>query len=310
MHPAGGDRERQTDGDVLVALAVVVQHVLEPVDAVGYLPQRFHRESLAVGIECREPRRIALAATLRDELGQALQAGAYRAQLRRDVAVRLAGVARRAGDAIEDRTIQRAATDQVDGLDDHPLLVEPRRHRHRAGRLGANIRVMGAVGDEGGELTADVQRRDEGDVRQVGAPEERIVEDHHVAGRPGQATDDVPHGKGHAAQVDRDVGRLRAQPAGRIEDRAREVEAVADVGREGRVAQHHAHLVADGLEPAREDVQLDGIHGRQLWHPTHRRDELAGLGAACLECRALLSVFLGFGPGQAPRAGTVRPDTP
>jgi hypothetical protein len=119
---------------------------------------------------------------------------------------------------------------------------------------------MGAVGHEGGQLAVDEQRRDQGHVGQVRPAEKRIVHDHHVPRGPLHTPDNLPHGIGHAAQVDRDVRGLSTQLAVGVEHRAGKVQAVLDVGRQGGTLQGGAHLIAHGGDAAGEDTEFDGVH--------------------------------------------------
>ncbi len=110
--------------------------------------------------------------------------------------------------------------------------------------------MMSTVGDKSEQLSVDKQRCDHGDVRQVSTAEEGIVNHHHVAVSPAQTTDDIAHGIGHTAEVNRNMRRLGTELAPGIEDRAGEIETVLDVGREGGAAQHRPHLLADRLDTA------------------------------------------------------------
>jgi len=143
--------------------------------------------------------------------------------------------------------------------DDPAFFMDRAGDGHGAGGVGADVRVMGAVDHKGKELTVGEERRDDGHVRQVGPPQEGVVEDHQVPFIPRYPGDHGGHREGHAAQVDGDVGRLGAEPAGTVEYGAGEIEPVADIGREGGVAQHRAHFVTDGLEPTGEQAEFYGI---------------------------------------------------
>ena len=67
------------------------------------------------------------------------------------------------------------------------------------------------------------------------------------------------HGRGHRAEVNRDVLRLHDHLAGGIEQRGRGVAALLDVRRVRRADQRGAHLLARSAQRARDDLQLDRI---------------------------------------------------
>ena len=100
------------------------------------------------------------------------------------------------------------------------------------------------------KLAVQEARSDHGNVGQMGASEERIVEQDGIAITPVESIHQVLHGVRHAAQMHRDVCRLRNQPAAAIENRAGEIQAVPDVGRERGTAQGCAHLLAQRLHTA------------------------------------------------------------
>ena len=100
---------------------------------------------------------------------------------------------------------------------------------------------------------------DQGHVRQVGPAQIRVVEHRHVAGRPVEGGHHLGHGEGHAPQVHRDVGGLGTKPSVGIEHSTGVVEAVPDIGGEGRVAQLETHFIAHGGQPAGKDAKVDGV---------------------------------------------------
>ena len=55
--------------------------------------------------------------------------------------------------------------------------------------------------------------------------------------------------------MNRDVRRVGHEPSLGIEHRAREVEAVANVGAHRRALEHHTHLLRDRLELVVEDLE-------------------------------------------------------
>ena len=59
--------------------------------------------------------------------------------------------------------------------------------------------------------------------------------------------------------MNRDVRRVGHEPSLGIEHRAREVEAVANVGAHRRALEHHTHLLRDRLELVVEDLEENGV---------------------------------------------------
>ena len=131
------------------------------------------------------------------------------------------------------------------------------------GRRAADVGVVGAVGREA-EQRAVVRerRRDDGDVRQVGAAAVGVVQDPCDA-----RLVPLPHhgldGGGHRAEVDGDVLGLHDHPAGGVEQRAGRVAALLDVGRVRRADEHGAHLLARRAQGAGDHAQGDRVdaHG-------------------------------------------------
>ena len=85
---------------------------------------------------------------------------------------------------------------------------------------------------------------------------EGIVDDDRVAGVPGGETvQDCGDACGHCAQVSRDVGRLRHHSPTTVEDGAREVQPLLDIGRIAGAPQGYAHLLRDTGEAVAIDLQ-------------------------------------------------------
>ena len=89
--------------------------------------------------------------------------------------------------------------------------------------------MMGTVSNKSQVTALAEQRRDEGDIGEMGAPEIGIVKNDHSAFLPVKAPDNVSHGVGHAPEVYGDMGSLGTELAGRIEDRTREIQAIFNV---------------------------------------------------------------------------------
>lgn len=88
-----------------------------------------------------------------------------------------------------------------------------------------------------------------------------IVGDVGVAGAQVVAVSraDVAHGVAHRAEVDGNVRRVRHEAPLRVEHRAAEVEAVADVRAARRLAQDVAHALRDGCDEVTHHLEAHGI---------------------------------------------------
>ena len=97
--------------------------------------------------------------------------------------------------------------------------------------------------------------RHEGDVVEVGAAGEGVVDDDLVAGPDAVAerVDGGAHRRRHRAEVHRDVLGLDEQLADGGEQRRRAVGPLLDVGAEGGAPQHRAHLLGHAGEPGQQD---------------------------------------------------------
>ena len=116
------------------------------------------------------------------------------------------------------------------------------RHVHRAGHVHRvpSVHPAGPVREDG---------RDDGDVGQVGAAGERVVEDPRDARRV-LLVEDRGDGRGHRAEVHGDVLGLHDHLAVGVEQRGGGVAALLDVGGVRRADQHHAHLLAGRAQRA------------------------------------------------------------
>ncbi len=124
---------------------------------------------------------------------------------------------------------------------------------------------MGTVGGERerAALSAEEDRSDQRQVRQMRAAGKRIVDRGDVAWAKLEPFDRGAHGKRSGAEMDRDMGGLRDQFAAAVEQRTREIVALLDVRREAGLAQHDAHLLGDRGEAV--------VHHRQRhWVELHR----------------------------------------
>ncbi len=169
-----------------------------------------------------------------------------------------------------------AAREQQGRRNHHPLFGQRARvRRYRAGAHAADLGMVGPAGNITEQLPGVVDRRHQGHVRQVRAAEGGVVGHHHVprTGRP--EGDQLPDAEPHGAEVDRNVGRIDHQPPGGIQQGAREVLALLDVGGDGGALQHLAHLARDAREAVAHQLELDrrrprtAVPGRGLRRRPH-----------------------------------------
>ena len=260
------DGDGDADGDGFVADAVVVQVVGEAVGAVGHPLQEPPGHPFGVGQQGLHVVGDFLNPVAGDDLLQADHPALVGSQLGSQVAGPLLRRAHVGQDQVHHPLVEPAPLGQLQGRDDEPFLVDLPGHGHRAGGHPPHVGVVGPVGGEAEEAQLsgllDEDGRDEGDVGQVGAPPEGVVEDHHVPRCEGDLLDGLGHREGHRAQVDGDVGGLGDHPALGVEEGAGKVPAFLDVGGVAGLAQHHPHLLGNGGEEVLEDFQADGVVGR------------------------------------------------
>ena len=114
--------------------------------------------------------------------------------------------------------------------------------------MRTDIGMVSPVGDEADQLTLFKHRGDQGHIGQVGPPQVGVVDDQHVARRPVSRPDQFLHGIRHAAEMHRDMRRLSAESAVRVEHGAGEIQPVLDVGGKRGLAQNRPHFLADGID--------------------------------------------------------------
>ncbi len=194
------------------------------------------------------------------------------------------------------RPARLAPARQVGGRDDHSFFGEAAcTGRHRAGPHAADLGVVSAAGDVaeqrgwrgGAGLGVAEDGRDHRHVRQMGTAETGMIGHHHVARLERQRRGGQPHADAERAEMHRDVRRVDHQLAGDVEQRAREVETLLDVRRDGGALQALAHLARDGREAVGEQLELDGGGGGAGPRSCRLRRRARRRGAASVPaCRA------------------------
>ena len=157
------------------------------------------------------------------------------------------------------------AEHELDRRDDESLLVELGAEGQRPRRHAADIGVVGAAGDEVGNVGPGEHRRDHRDVGQVGAAAVGVVEHDDIALlKRLEGVDGRLDRGGHTAQMHRDVGRLRHHARLRIEHGAAKVEPFLDVGAETGAFERLAHVLGDRGEQVLEDFEGNCVYGHGL----------------------------------------------
>ena len=212
-----------------IALAPL-EHVLGVDVAVGQL--RDARSGAPLGVVEHGAGRLAqpLDAEPLGERAQALGADAIGGELGAQVGAPLLGLAHLHDELLDRRVVERARRD-------HDALLGQRAAvgGHRARHAPADVGVMGAAGGEAEQrpLVGGEHGRDHGDVGQVRAAAERIVEDPRDAWRVALAEHRGDRG-GHRAEVHRDVLGLHDHLPVGVEQAGRGVVSLLDVRRVAR----------------------------------------------------------------------------
>ena len=128
------------------------------------------------------------------------------------------------------------------------------RHRHGARRFTADVGMMRAVGDKADDDITNKDRRDNRDIRQMGATEVGVINHQHICRAPGSLADQISHGKRHTPEMHGDVRCLADQLAILTKERAGEIQPVFDIRRKSSPAQYDAHLITNGGNPAGEKL--------------------------------------------------------
>ena len=250
------------EADLHLDLAALVQRIGElairhHVDDAAHLLLRIVLDVAHVGVHHVEAELLDHAVDLADA---PVAGGDLRLEIG-DVVVRLArGVA--AGGQVRAQLVlqEHAGIHQLEVVEEDALLLHgPAVRRRGARRAPADIGVMAAARDEEQDLLPRLveDRRDDGDVRQVGAAVVGRVHHVDIAGLQGAAVllQHRAHRLAHRAQVNRDMRRIGDQIAVGVEHRAGEIEPLLDVHRIGGVLQRHAHLLGDRHEEVVEHLQ-------------------------------------------------------
>ncbi len=188
-----------------------LEHVGRAPVPVRQLGEPRPRAALRVVERLLEPGAERLQAEPLDQRLDALGAGAAGRELGAQVGLALARVAHAPGQLAQRLGVEPRGRD-------HDALVGKgaRVGGHAAGLGGADVGVVGAAGGEPDQLACVEERVDHGDVGQVGAARVRVVEDPGDAGLVA-LIEHRRHGRGHGAEVDRDVLGLHHHAAALVE---------------------------------------------------------------------------------------------
>ena len=120
--------------------------------------------------------------------------------------------------------------------------------------------MVGSIHHKAKQLLFDQQGGDHGDIRQMCSTHKGVINNHQISGMPLHTRDNLPHGEGHTAQMDRNVSSLSRQLTRCIKDSAGVVQTVSDIGRKCGSAQYSAHLITHRLYSAGKNCKLYRIH--------------------------------------------------
>ena len=268
-----GDGDRHPHAQRLGAGPVVVQEVLEGVDAVGDAGDRRADAGLAARDDLVHRRPHGLAAVALDELDQAQLPHPQGAALGTQIAehlLRRAGVGR---DDPEHALVLAVRLPHARGRDPQPFLeiVEDPLHALAAGAGAADVGVVDDVDCEADQRAVVEGRLRDEEVREVAGAEQRIVEEDRVPGPQGldrMRRQRVAHRCRHGAHVPRRVRPLGDHAALGVEDRHREVLALARLLGVRGLLHRRADLDGDRLQRAPDHAERDGVERRPRHHRT------------------------------------------
>src|SRR5215472_3794748 len=128
------------------------------------------------------------------------------------------------------------------------------------------MRAVGRVGKRTA-LLAEKNRHHEGEIGKMGAAGEGIVERGNVARVEFEVLDSGAYRQRRGPKMDWYVGGLGDQLTLRIEQGARKVVALLDVGRVAGLTEHHSHLFGNRGQPV---VHYRERYRIELHRPTSR----------------------------------------
>ena len=153
---------------------------------------------------------------------------------------------------------QHALVNQLDVVDLHALLLDRLgKRRHGAGCGAAHIGMVAARAHVKRGTAVQINRGDDGNVRQVGAAVVGVVQHKHIP-RLHAGGVVAHHGLdalAHGPQVHWHVRRVGDQVADGVEQRAAEIKPLLDIDRMRSVLQLQAHLLGDVHEQVVEHFQ-------------------------------------------------------
>ena len=263
---AAGDGDGNGNNDILGTGAIIIHEVAKTPNAVGYQCEFRPRQTLGITIKGLQRRAEGMVSAIINQSLQALHPDPVGAHLRLKITAELAlPAALKLHQALHHFCLVFALHDQMHRRQQHALFIDMPRQRHGARGIGANIGVVSAIDSKPPQPTPSEKWRDKGDVGQVRAAQERIVEHHHITGTPVQVLDNIGHRIGHTTQMHGYMRRLRAELSVLIEYRAGIIQPILDIGGKRRVLQHRAHFVTNRLQATGKHAQFNGID-RRLRH--------------------------------------------
>ena len=136
---------------------------------------------------------------------------------------------------------------------------------HRSRRDASHVGVVTTAGHKRHKPTFPEHRRDQREIRQVGAAVVGVVGHHSITG-PQRFTltalhrlEQRQHALPHRAEVHGDVRGVGNELAARVKQRAGEIQPLTDIHRCTGLLQSGAHLLSDRHEAMAEQLQADRI---------------------------------------------------
>ena len=157
----------------MIGQPIVVHVVHDLVDAVGNAGDGLAGQPLGVVQQRRHMLLRLIVAIALDDLSQSALADSSGGDLGGKVPFPLFRRARVSADELNDLPVQPSSPNQLDGRDYGPFLIQLGGQGERARRHASHVGVVTPVGDESsqalGAILFRVYRRDQGDIRKVGA---------------------------------------------------------------------------------------------------------------------------------------------
>ena len=253
--------DRNDDGQWPISLTVVVHAVLEFVDAVRNLLDRFPDHPFGVILQVTHVGLHRIDAVLACDGNESSLTGTVRRDLRCQVSLPLYGRAHIGEDQVQNVLDHLTITDEAQGWNPDSLLIDGVRQRHRSGGDAAHIGMMCPIRhvERRRIISFHVDRLNQRDIREVGATAKRIVDDHYVSRLHRDVRDGSLHRQRHRAKVHGHMLTLCYHVTIAVEHSAGVISSLFDVRRERCTAQGDPHLLRGGVEQVAKNLERYGV---------------------------------------------------